>query len=214
MLAAVHKDMLELTATVGTEPITGNVASAVQHESKASAFVMDDVVASVFTGVIALLVALMETVTATVVVVGTVSTTLLQLEGTTEGSLSVAFAIWAVFLLLSADADRGEALLLGVGDGEAKPEPKVGDGVVPEDTPGADKTGHGVREEMAVTVATLAIDTGRLTIEGVGKGRVDAVRVLLLATNAPAKPVRGLVLILSVYVGLQFEESDRWRPWG
>ena len=94
MLAAGHKDMSELTANVGTEPITGNVASAVQHESKASAFVMDDDdVASVFTGMIALLVALMETVTATVVEVGTVSTTLLQLEGTTEGSLSEAFAI-------------------------------------------------------------------------------------------------------------------------
>lgn len=212
MLAAVHKDMLELTANVGTELITGNVASAVQHESKASAFVMDDV-ASVFTGVIALLVALMETVTAIVVVVGTVSTTLLQLEGTTEGSLSVIFAIWAVFLLLSANAGRGEALLLGVGDGEAKLEVKAEDGAAPEDTPGADKTEHGVREGMAVTVATLAKDIGRLTREGVGKGRVDVVRVLL-ATNAPAKLVRGLVLILSVYVGLQFEESDRWRPWG
>lgn len=94
VLAVVHKDMLELTAKVGPEPITGSVASAVQHDSKASAFVMDDdVVVSVFTGVIALLVALMETVTATVVLEGTVSTTLLQLEGTAESNLSVAFAI-------------------------------------------------------------------------------------------------------------------------
>lgn len=137
VLAAVHKDMLELTAKVGPEPITGSVASAVQHDSKASAFVMDDdVVASVFTGVIALLVALMETVTATVVLEGTVSTTLLQLEGTAESSLSVvAFAIWVVFLLLSADAGNGEALLLGEGAGEAKLEVKV----VPEDITEADK---------------------------------------------------------------------------
>lgn len=52
---------------------------------------------------------------------------------------------------------------------------------------------------MAVTVATLAKDTGRLTIEWVGKERVDVVGVVL-AINAPAKLVRGLVLILSVYV--------------
>lgn len=137
VLAAVHKDMLELTAKVGPEPITGSVASAVQHDSKASAFVMgDDVVASVFTGVIALLVAFMETVTATVVLEGTVSTTLLQLEGTAESSLSVASAIWVVFLLLSADAGKGEALLFEEGAGEAKLEVKV----VPEDIIEADKT--------------------------------------------------------------------------
>ena len=59
-----------------------------------------------------------------------------------------------------------------------------------------------------MTVATLATDIGRLTREGVGKGRFE-VEWVELAINVPAKHVRGFVLILSVYVGLQFEESDR-----
>lgn len=168
--AAALTDAPELTATVGLELITGNTAGAgLQHESKASAFVVDeDVAAGVFTGMVTLLVPLLETVTATVVVMGTVLTTLLQLEGTAEASLSLAFATWAVFLLLSADdAGRGEALLLGVGGRAARLEGSELGGALPEGRLGTD-TGDEVREGRVVTVATLGRGMGRLTREVVG----------------------------------------------
>lgn len=167
MATATLTGTAELTATAaGSELITGEGAGAgLHHQSKASAFVVDeDVAAGVFTGVVTLHVALLETFTATVVVMGTVLTTLLQLEGTAEASLSLAFATGAVFLLLSADeAGRGEALLLGVEGWKARLEGSELGEALPEGKLGTNTEGDEVREGRAVTVATLAIDVGRLT---------------------------------------------------
>lgn len=165
--AAALTGVAELPTTVGPKLITGNAAGAgLQRESKASAFVVDeDVAAGVFTGVVTILDALLETVAATVVVMGTRLTTLLQLEGTAEASLSLTFATWAVFLLPSADdAGSGEALLR-VGDEEARLEGSEVGRELKEDKLGTDTAGDEVRVGRAVTVATLARGMGRLTRE-------------------------------------------------
>lgn len=165
MAAATLMGVEELSTIEGSKNSGNAAGSEMQRKSKASAFVVDeDVAVGVFTGVVTILVVLLETVAATVVVMGTRLTTLLQLEGTAEASLSLTFATWVVFLLPSADdVSSGEALLR-VGGKEARLEGSEVGRELNEDKLGID-TGDEVRVGRAVTVATLARGIGRLTRE-------------------------------------------------